>query len=183
MLRFDFDDGDKFDEITEAYNATPKQVKLAQNRALKRTAATLRKLSSKGLQSELGLRNAKALRRRLKEYRVGKGKSGFKLWYGTNDLPISAFKGRPKKVPGGIQVGDHMIHGGFYAKTGGKRKVMTRNGPKGRWNISEALLPVSDRMMIFLEDEVFVDIETIFFRHFNHEIRAATILEIGEYGK
>lgn len=180
MLAFDLDD-EKFDEITAAYDATPKQVKLAQNRALRRTAATLRKLSSKGLQSELGLRNAKALRRRLKEYRVGKGGSGLKLWYGANDLPISSFKGRPRAVSGGVQVGDTTIHGGFFSKMQGKRRVMVRTDPKGRWSITEATLPVADRMMTFLEENVFVDIDAIFFRHFNHEIRAATVLKIGEH--
>ena len=72
MLAFDFDDG-QLDKIAAEYAATPKQVDLSRSRALKRTAATLRRLASTGLQTELGLRNAKALRRRLKEYKVGRG--------------------------------------------------------------------------------------------------------------
>lgn len=183
MLAFDFDDFDKrLDEIGEAYDATPKQLKMATNRSLKRTAGTLRKLSSSGLKTELGLRNATALRRRMKQYRVGKGKDALKLWYGVNDMPVSAFKGRPKMVPGGVKMGETMIHGAFFARIGGKRKVMQRYGA-GRWTIGEATMPVADRMVQFLEDNVFVDVDTIFFKHFNHEIRAATILEIGEYGK
>lgn len=181
MLAFDIDDG-RLDEIALAYDATPKQVKLATNRALTRTAGTIRKISSKGLQTELGLRNATALRRRLKEYRVGKGGSALKLWYGTNDLPISAFKGKPKKVEGGVQIGETTVHGAFFTSIMGKRRIMQRTG-SGRWAIAEATIPVADRMAIYLEDEVFVDIDTIFFKHFNHEIRAATILKIGEYGR
>ena len=181
MLAFDIDDG-ALEKIAKEYAATPKQVKLATNRALKRTAGTIRRLSSTGLQSELGLRNAKALRRRIKQYRVGKGGGAIKLWYGVNDLPVSAFKGRPQKVSGGIKFGETMLHGAFFARIGGKRLVMQRHG-KGRWDIGEATLPVADRMMIYLEDNVFVDIDTIFFKHFNHEIRATTILGIGGKGR
>ena len=177
MLAFDFDDG-QLDKIAAEYAATPKQVDLSRSRALKRTAATLRRLASTGLQTELGLRNAKALRRRLKEYKVGKGNNALKLWFGANDLPVSAFKGRPQKVDGGIKFGDTMVHGAFFAKVGGKRKVMKRYGSK-RWAIGEATLSVADRMMIYLEDEVFVDIDSIYMEHFLAEIRARTILGVG----
>jgi len=177
MLAFDIDDG-ALSRVAAEYAATPKQVGQAQSRALKRTAGTIRRLSSTGLQSELGLRNAKALRRRIKQYRVGKGRGALKLWFGANDLPISAFKGRPKIVPGGVKFGDIMIHGAFFARIGGKRMVMQRHG-KGRWDIREATLPVADRMMVFLEDHVFVDIETIYFKNFLAEIRARTILGVG----
>jgi len=177
MLAFDFDDSE-LAKIAAEYAATPKQVNLARGRALKRTAGTIRRISSKGLQSELGLRNAKALRRRIKEFRVGKGRNALKLWYGANDLPVSAFKGRPSKASGGIKIGDTMIHGAFFASIGGRRRVMVRHGV-GRWQIGEATLPVADRMMTFLEDEVFVDLDSIFLKNFLSEIRARTILGVG----
>lgn len=177
MLGFDIDDG-RLDAIAKEYAATPKQVDLAQGRSLKRTAGTLRRISSSGLKTELGLRNATALRRRIKEYRVGKGRSSLKLWYGANDLPVSAFKGRAQRVAGGIKFGETMIHGAFFARLGGKRMVMQRHGTK-RWQIGEATLPIADRMMIYLEDEVFVDIDTIYFKNFLAEIRARTILGVG----
>lgn len=181
MLAFDIDAG-RLDDIEAAFDATPKQMKLATARALKRTAGTIRRISSTGLQSELGLRNATALRRRIKDFKVGKGGSGLKLWYGANDLPLSAFKGRPKAVAGGVQFGDTMLHGAFFVKLRGKRRILQRTGA-GRWAIAEATLPVADRMMVFLEDEVFVDLDTIFFKHLYSEVRAATVLNIGEYGR
>ncbi|QEP30305.1 phage tail protein [Pukyongiella litopenaei] len=177
MLGFDIDDG-RLEAVAREYAATPKQVELSQGRALKRTAGTLRRLSSKGLKSELGLRNATALRRRIKDYRVGKGGNALKLWYGANDLPVSAFKGRPQPVTGGVKFGSTMIHGAFFARLGGRRLVMQRHGSK-RWQIGEATLPVADRMMIYLEDEVFVDIDSIYFKHFLAEVRARTILGVG----
>lgn len=177
MLAFDFDDR-SYDAVAKEFAATPKQIDLARARALKRTAGTIRRLSSTGLRTELGLRNATALRRRLKEYRVGKGRNSLKLWFGANDLPVSAFKGRPKKVEGGVQFGDTTLHGAFMAKIGGKRRIMQRFGP-GRSQIAEASMPVADRMMIYLEDTVFVDIDSIFFRYFVSEIKARTILGVG----
>ena len=91
---------------------------------------------------------------------------------------MSAFKGRPQKVSGGIKFGETMIHGAFVAKLNGKRGVYRRTGP-GAFPIAEVSLPVSDRMMVFLEDNVFVDVDTIFFKHFRAEIRARTILGVG----
>jgi len=134
-------------------------------------------MSSTGLRTELGLKNATALRRRIKEYRVGKGNSSIKLWYGANDLPLSAFPGRAKAVQGGVKFGDTMIHGGFVAKVKNRRAVYVRTG-KGRWDFREASLPVGDRIMIFLEDEVFVDIDAILWKHFQTELRARTVLGI-----
>jgi hypothetical protein len=177
MLGFDFDDH-RLRDVAAEYDATPKQIDLSQKRAVKRTAGTIRRLSSKGLQTELGLRNAKALRRRIREYRVGKGRNSLKIWFGANDLPFSAFKGRPRKVPGGIKFGETMVHGAFVAKVTGKRGVYQRTGD-GSYPIIEATLPVADRMMIYLEDEVFVDVDNVFFKHFVSEIRARTLLKVG----
>lgn len=177
MLEFDID-ASELQAIAKEYAATPKQIELANNRAVKRTAGTLRRLASSGLKSELGLRNATALRRRIKEYRIGRGRGSLKLWFGANDLPLSAFKGRPQKVPGGIKFNNTMIHGAFFARRGGRRGVYQRTGSSS-YPIREATMPVADRMMIFLEDEVFVDLPSIYFKNFASEIRARTILGVG----
>jgi hypothetical protein len=177
MLAFDFENGDLHD-IADEYAATPKQVKLAGIRSAKRTAGTIRRLSAGHLKTELGLRNATVLRRRIQEHRTDRRWSGYKVWFGANDLPISAFKGRPKKVSGGIMIGDNMIHGGFMMKIRGKRKVMYRYGAL-RGQIREAELPIGDRMISWLEDNVFADVSGIFLKHFVSEIRARTIYGVG----
>lgn len=178
MLGFDFDD-QRLVDVAAEYDATPKQLDLARNRAVKRTAGTIRRLASTGLKTELGLRNAKALRRRVKEFKVGKGRNSLKIWFGANDLPFSAFKGRPRQVPGGVQFGNTMVHGAFIAKVSGRRGVFQRVGARA-YPIVEATLPVADRMMIYLEDEVFIDVDNIFFKHFTAEIRARTMLGVGD---
>lgn len=179
MLAFDIDDR-KMEAIATEFAATPKQIEQAYGRAMKRTAGTLRRLATSGLKSKLGLRNTQALRRRIKEYRLkGSSGKGVKLWFGVNDLPLSAFKGRPQKVADGVRFGDTVIKGAFIARRGGKRGVYRRLTDKA-FPIDEARMPVSDRMMIYLEDQVFVDLDTIFFKNFAAEIRARTIFGVGE---
>jgi hypothetical protein len=181
VLRFDIDSV-QLRELSERFGASSKDVESAYSRAMKRTAGNIRKLSSKGLQSELGLRNATALRRRIKEFRF-KGRSrseSIVLWYGVNDLPLSAFKGRPVAVPGGIEFNGTKIVGAFFARPGGKKRGIYQRAGAARYPLIEATMPVADRMMIYLEDEVFVDIEGLFFRNFASEIKARTIYGVGQ---
>jgi len=178
MLHFDFDDK-QITDLAAELGASDKDVKRAMNRAVKRTAGTIRRMSSKGLQTELGLRNATAIRRRIKEYRVGKGRGSVKLWYGVNDLPISAFPGRKRVTGDGVQVGEIRIDGAFLTKIRGKQSAYIRHG-RGRWDIREATVPIEDRARVYLEDEVFVEIEAILWKHFSHEIRAILILHVGK---
>jgi hypothetical protein len=184
VLNFDIDAGE-LERLSTQFDSSYREIDLAYGRALRRTAGNVRRLSSTGLQSELGLRNATALRRRIKEFRMRKGGGqSVQMWFGANDLPISAFKGRPRAVPGGVEFNGTTVLGAFFAKPGGKKRgVYVRKGPD-RIPIIEAMMPVDDRMMIFLEDEVFVDIEGLFFRNFESEIRARTILGVGgKYSK
>lgn len=179
MLGFDIDQRQVV-AIADEFAASNKQVEMAYKRALTRTAATLRKIASAGLKSELGLRNTTALRRRIKEYRIRRaGAGGVKLWFGANDLPLSAFKGRARAVPGGVKFGETMIHGAFFAKRGGRRGVYRRL-TDAAYPIDEARLPVADRIMVFVEDNVFVDLEAIFFKHFGDDIRRRTIYKVGD---
>lgn len=178
MLGFEINDA-ALAAIGDEFAATPAQIELSLKRARIRTAATVRRLSSSGLKSELGLRNTKALRKRIKEFRRKRGRGAdIKVWYGVNDLPLSAFKGRPREVPEGVRFGDTVIHGAFLAKRGGRRGVFQRLTDRA-FPIAEAGLPVADRMMAFIEDKVFVDINSIFFKHFASEIRARTIYGVG----
>jgi hypothetical protein len=175
MLRHDID-GSALEALANEYSASQRQMDMAQGRAAKRTAGTVRRMASQGLRTELGLRNATALRRRIKEFKVGSRGKALKVWFGANDLPISAFKGRLQKVPGGIRLGSTTIHGAFFMRVGGKRRVYQRiDGQRDR--ISEVSMPVADRMMVYLEDEVFTDVGSIFMRHLVSEVRARTMLD------
>jgi hypothetical protein len=164
--------------------ATELQVKKAAGRALARTAATIRKRASKELRVALGLRNVKALRRRLKGTSLRRGGSRAELgvWFGANDLPISAFKGRPTASPVGAQFRGVSFSGGFIAKKThgtdvGKRTIFQRK-TAADLPIAEQKLPVSDQMLAYVEDEVFPDIGAIFMTHFRADLRARATLGI-----
>jgi hypothetical protein len=164
MLHFDIDYGDLV-TLQDELAASDRQVYQAFNRALTRTAGTLRRMSSKGLKDELQLRNAKAIRKRLRTLRLKRGKllDEVKLWYGTNDLPVSAFKGTPSKTGRGAT-----FRGTIFKRRG-----------RGRLPLVEQTLTVKDKMDVFLEDEIFTEVEEIFFKHFRADLRARTIYGAG----
>jgi hypothetical protein len=177
MLDFDIE-ADDLERVSKELGATTKEIRISYNRALTRTAATLRKLSSKGLQSHLGLARAAAIRRRMKTLRI-KGQGGMnqvRLWYGLNDLPVSEFKGRiTAGSTGGASysgpAGGERFPGGWagnsrYAR---KRTIMERVGGS-RLPIREAKMPVKDRADVFVEDEVFWKLTDIFWRHFRTDL-------------
>lgn len=167
--------------MQDELGATEKQVGQAYSRALQRTAATLRRMSSTGLRTELGLRNAKALRKRLRTIKLRRGRNlqAVTLWYGTNDLPVSAFKGTPKKTRTGASFRGVEFPGAFIAKgKDGKRSIFRRRG-RDRLPIVEQTMPVKDEIDVFLEDEIFDQVGDIFFRHFASDLRARAIYGVG----
>lgn len=180
MLYFDID-YDQIVKLQDELGASEKQIAQAFSRALNRTAGTLRRMSSKGLKDELQLRNAKELRKRLRTIQLRKGKllDAIKLWYGTNDMPASAFKGRPKKTRNGVSFRGYDFPGAFLAKgKDGKQRIFRRIRDE-RLPIAEQTLPVKDQMDVYLEDEIFDKVDEIFFKHFAADLRARTIYGVG----
>ncbi len=185
MLHFDLEPIG-FERLQRELGASDRQVRLAFNRALNRTVSRLRMLSSKGLQSELGLRRAAAMRRRLKSIRV-RGAGGMteaRLWYGLNNLPVSEFKGRARRTPqgasfqGGPVRGD--FSGAFVAKPGGAgRRSIFRRVKAVRLPISEETLAIKDKADTFVEDQVFDQLEDILWREFRRDLEARTIYSVG----
>lgn len=185
MINFDIDT-DELKLIGDELAATPRQIQMSFSRALNRTAATLRRMSSRGLQSELQLRNATEIRRRLKQLRVKRTRdmTEIRLWYGKNDMRLSSFKGRAVADSKGASFiggpnGRQEFTGGFIAKSkSGRRTIFKRKG-KSPLPIVEQKMPVSEKMQLFLEDKIFADIEDIFFKHFRADLAARTRLGVG----
>lgn len=177
MLHFDID-ARQIERLTLDLGLTEKQAKFALGRALRRTATTLRRKSELGLKSELDVKKLKYLRRRLKVSNFSRGStSGARLWYGMNDMPVSALRGRVKQEAGGAtfsgKAGTASFEGGFVRKSRrgwGRTIFMRRRG--SRLPIGEASLPVKDKMDTFIEDEIFADFEAIFWNHFERDMRA-----------
>lgn len=167
-------------EIQEALGATDKQVKLSMHRAMDRTAATLRKMSQKGFQSELGLRRLAFIRKRLREMKFrGATFDGVRLWYGLNDMPISYLKGgvRASRRAGASknsQIGNFHYPHGFILnnpKNGRGRSVFYRTGPS-RYPLKEESAPIKDRMDVYIEDNIFDQVPDIFWHHFSSDLRS-----------
>ncbi|MNK29144.1 hypothetical protein D3C87_475320 [compost metagenome] len=179
MLHFDID----FRQLTEAgqeLNATPKQVQLALSRALSRTASALRTMSGQGLKSELDLRRLGALRKRLKSIKLRSAADGVQLWYGLNDMPVSWFKGTPKETADGATFRGQKFPGAFVAKSSYARTktIMKRKG-KARLHIEEQLLPVEDKAAVYIEDNIFDKLESIFWPIFMRDLQARVKYKIG----
>lgn len=182
MLHFDIDWQDLL-RIGEELQASDKQIKFAMSRALRRTEASLRKLSSKGLPPLLGLRTASVLRKRLKsiKMRAGAGEAGVTLWYGLNPLPVSSFKGRPKQTNDGAEFRGTRFDGAFVAKSKAKGKqTIFKRKDKERLPIIEQTLPIEDKAVVYIEDEIFDQVIDIFWQHFQRDLRARVKYQIGE---
>lgn len=159
MLSIDIDEG-KISDISREFGATEKQVRYAYSKALTRTAGTLRKIATSGIKTELGLKNAKLLRQRIKlRKRKGANSASATIWVGTRDMPYSDFKGRRTKTETGVRVGDDLIHGGFVGTSvfTGRKEIFKR---KGRQSHPIVLVgkPIHERVVTYLEDNVYVDI-------------------------
>lgn len=181
MLSVDIDES-RLTAVAREFSASEEQIRFAFNRALRRTAGTIRKLTVSGLRTELGLRNAKLLRRRIKMIqRRGANRMSMKLWVGSNPVSYSHFKGRVKKTPTGVQVGSDVIHGAFLSSANGasRKQIFKRRG-RARLPIDAQKKDIHDQVVIFLESNVFIDLQAIFFKNFIHEIKARTIYGVGK---
>ena len=172
MLNFDIE-WSQLREVATTLQASEKQFKAALSRACNRTAATLRKMSSRGLKSELELRTLSSLRKRLKSIKLKSRQTGVVLWYGLNDMPVSSFKGRVSENKSGASFRGHDFDGAFVAKSGvkGKRTIFKRTG-KSRLPIAEQLYPIKDKADVFIEDEIFTQVEDIFWKNFRRDLEA-----------
>ena len=179
MLNFDLD-WQQLRGVASELEASEKQFKSSLTRACNRTAATLRKMSGRGLKDELQLRTLGVMRKRLKSIRLKSRQSGIVLWYGLNDLPVSSFKGRAKKTADGAEFRGEKFSGGFIGRSTikGKRTVFKRSGA-ARLPIAEQLMPIKDQADVFIEDEIFVQVEQIFWQHFERDLRARVKYDIG----
>lgn len=182
MLHFDIDWSGLL-QIGDELGATEKQVKFALNRAMRRTEGTLRRMSSKGLTQELQLRAATLLRKRLKsiKLKMAASEANMTLWYGLNDMPVSAFKGRPSRTKDGAVFRDKEFSGGFVgrSKIKNRQTIFKRKGEE-RLPVTEQLFPIKDKSEIFIEDRIFTELEDVFWQHFKRDIQARVKYQLGE---
>lgn len=174
-------DGSQLVKVGEELGASIKQVKFAFSRATRRTAATLRRMSERGIKSELELRSIAYIRKRLRSIKLRSGKDGsVGLWYGLNDMPIPEFKGTPKQTATGATFRSLNVKGGFVGKSRRGRKTIFKREGKQRLPIEEQLMPVKDRLDVFIEDKIFDEVEQIFWKHFMQDLNARLKFNLGQ---
>lgn len=184
-LIFDIDI-DELTAIKDSLGATQLDMKKAYNRALSRTAVTMQSRSAKLLKNEIQARKLKDVRRRLKSFRIkaesSDDLSSLRLWFGLNDFPVRALKGRVKRLgskrsprgamftPAGHKLGTQSWSNSFVARLNGARSVYHRRGAR-RYPIQEEKVAVGEPLQIKIEDEVFDQLPTVFIHHYTTDLR------------
>lgn len=178
-LRFDVDIAE-LEQMARDLNLQTAQIRAAMSRAISRTRGTLRAESARGLKAELGLRTTGQLRRRIRVRWIRKDQE-IEVWYGENDFPLRAFAGRPKQTSDGVSFREHEFAGAFIGKPyrSGPRSVWQRRGER-RMPVREVMMPVKDRMDVYIEDHVMDQAGELLLRYFAHEIRARGIFGVGQ---
>lgn len=181
MLAFDFD-ARELKAIADEFGASEKDLRYAYSRALRRTAQNMKTRARKGLRTELELRTAAELRKRLQGFRFkrGKGMGQVSMWFGLNDMRVSAFKGRATGTGSGASFAGHDFAGAFVAKNSKGRPTVMRRATQRAFPIREERMPIEDKAQVFVEDQVFDKIEDVFFKTFRAEVRARTLYKVGK---
>lgn len=182
MIALDID-ARQLQRIADEFAASDRDLRRAFSRALSRTSRTLRTMARRELRAGLDLRAASFLRARLRLSRFrprGSGLGAVSLWVGTNDMPATAFKGRPRQTASGATVGGRSFPGAFVGtgQSSGRRVVFRRRG-RARLPIQAVTVPVQDEMNEILERQVFAEAGEIMMRNFRAELRARTIYGVG----
>lgn len=162
--------------VIDELKSTKEEVGASLSKALRRTASALRVMSSKRLVSELQLRRAMDLRKRLKTMKVrAKGKEANKLLAcgsgcpGCRSRPSRAGPHRPEK---GVSFQGREYKGRFLATMPGQAHAgMFRRKGRARLPIVCQNVEIKDVVDPIIEDEIFPKATEIFIRNFLHDLK------------
>lgn len=187
--------------IAENIGATQKQFRAAYSRALRRTAATLRKKALADLKDGLAPRSLNMVRRRLLSFRLDRGSQldNFRLWFGLNAIKLKDLKGRISgrvrphhsrrdKTTGRYIKARRRADAAGFAPKGNLLAARTyQNGEVARSRrdnrrtvvirdpetrrTREAEVDIYEPMLNYIEDNAFADAMEIFMHHFQSDIR------------
>lgn len=144
---------DRLSQLQVDLQATDTEVRQALRSTLGKMARWMRSQSARGLSKELDLKQ-KAIRKRLKQYRVQmSGNSAqVKVWYGLD--PVDYMDLGPRQTRAGISAGRRRVPGAFIASArGGTRKVFKRKG-KSRLPIEKQVVEIRDQADTWIEDQM-----------------------------
>ncbi|MFV5925977.1 hypothetical protein ACLIKC_02645 [Klebsiella aerogenes] len=194
-------DVDAIWRIAEKVGATQKQFRAAYSRALRRTAATLRKKAMADLKTGLAPRSLNLVRRRLLSFRLDRGSQldNFRLWFGLNAIKVKDLKGRingrvrpqhsrrDKATGRFIKARRQAENAGFTPKGSLLSPRTFENGEVARSRrenrrtvvirdpdtrrTHEAEVDIYEPMLNYIEDNAFAEAMEIFMHHFESDIR------------
>jgi hypothetical protein len=168
--------------IADEFDADKDVLRAAFSRALKRTAQAIKTRARKELRTELELRTAAEIRKRLYGFRFKRGAYDLgevRMWFGLNDMRVSAFKGRASRTATGANYAGQDFPGAFVGRNRkGKQTIMRRAGRRA-WPIKEEVMPIQARAESKIV-EITEDFNEMLMRNFLSEVRARTIYGVGE---
>ncbi|WP_125782849.1 hypothetical protein [Pseudoalteromonas rubra] len=185
-LLFDIDTSE-IARLQAQLSATSDQVAAAYDRAMKRTAVTMKSRSLALMRDGMDARSLKAIRKRIHTYRssfgirkAGQGMGELKLWFGLNDISLSALKGRYSRIgtrsnPAGAAftsgaLGRQDHHDGFIARVNNRRSIYGRKG-RSRWPVREKKAAIYDSLHAEIEDDIFAELPEVFMQHFTTDLK------------
>ncbi|HGS4463219.1 TPA: phage tail protein [Vibrio metschnikovii] len=190
-------DLEELEAIQNILGATESQVKAAYNRAISRTAITVRSLANKEIRDAMQVKSLKAIRKRFQHFRLRspskqKKLDELRLWFGLNDMPVGYLKGRTrrngtKRDPNGAtftpkgKMAPQTYEQGFIARRYNRRSIFTRTSEK-RFPIKEARVPISNALQITIEDEIFDRLPEIFLKHFETDLKGRVKMGLNRRG-
>lgn len=176
-------DLDELEAVKQILNATEKEMMLAYNRALKRTAISFKSLLSKKVRDSVQARKLDYVRKRLKDYRVstpGEVLDGLKFWVGLNDMAVHSLKGRMKQKspyayfsPKSKAIDQKKARRGFVltgGKLGSNRLMFQRFASyKGAYHVVRTSIDTA--VQDGIEDKLFNLSPEIFLKHFETDLK------------
>lgn len=175
-------DVDELKAIQQQLGATEAQLRASYNRALSRTAVTIRALTNRLIRDHMQVKSMKTIRKRIQQFRLRspskqRDLDELRLWFGLNDVPVGYLRGR---IVGGQSSGatfqprgklaKQYYDRGFVAQRYGRKSVFTRVS-EGKFSIKEARVPVAESLQVTIEDEIFDLIPEIFLKHFQTDLK------------
>lgn len=166
---------DRLNQLQLDLQATDKEVRQALRSTLGKMSRWLRTQSARGLSSELDIKQ-KAIRKRLKSFRVRQkgNQTEVTVWYGLN--PIDYMDLSPRQTKAGVSAGRRRVSGAFIANgRGGPRKVFKRRGA-ARLPIEKQVVEIRDQANVYIEDDLLgtLAFDEQFLSTFEHELEWRT---------
>lgn len=170
-------DLEELEAVRDIFGATEKEMRLAYNRALKRTAKTIASMSAKLMRDELKAKKLKSIRKRLKHFQSKKSNSldTLKFWFGLNPIPAHLLRGRFKKLtegasftPAASNLKSVTDRRGFIMQKEGNKLMFIRTSKR---EYESAKVDINDSLQIKIEDEIFEQVPEIFMKHYETDLK------------